>query len=62
MGQAYEAGRQEVGDGLYASLQRVSSSHGIAGAVKQGTDFDPDNIAELFRSANTDQRRERMDR
>jgi len=26
----------------------------IAGAVKPGTDFDPDNIAELFWTAHTD--------
>jgi len=35
-------------DGIHAATVT------IAGAVKQGTDFDPDNIAELFWTAHTD--------
>ena len=35
-------------DGIHAATVT------IAGAVKPGTDFDPDNIAELFWTAHTD--------
>lgn len=35
-------------DGIHAA--RIT----IAGAVKSGTDFDPDNLAELFWTAHTD--------
>jgi len=51
-----DAIRADIEDlsGYRETLERIFSAPGAPGVVKPGTNFDPDNIAELFWTAHTD--------